>query len=216
MSNNLAHPATLNYSGHFSFRSPREVIRSSSLRGTNIVYPCYPCSSSRSQSEGRVEPQLNGFVGKPQLNGSEGGFVGAARFTAWLADTHKSAEYSKSSKHSKGKPDLNYFFPSQCDHIRWSLECKSNRAGLPLNQVKIPLQYQELPPLNPATNKIIDLQKILTGFGGGAEGGGGLEAFEPDSFSQTRWSSGSKMPGALLGTVLKEHSNLIRSGCALP
>jgi hypothetical protein len=35
---------------------------------------------------------------------------------------------------------------------------------------KILLQHYELPPLNPATNKKIDLQKILIGFGGGKEG----------------------------------------------
>ena len=56
-----------------------------------------PCSSTA----GRVEPQLNGFYegipdkhpkGKSQLNGLEGGF----------------------------EPDLNYFFPSQCDRIPWN------------------------------------------------------------------------------------------------
>jgi hypothetical protein len=41
-------------------------------------------------------------------------------------------------------------------------------------------------------------------------------AFDLDLFSQPRWSSGSKMPSVLLGTVRKEDSFLIRSACALP
>ena len=92
------HPATLNYSGHFPFRSPRKVIRSSSLRGTNINNPQYSIPYLSCQSMGGFEPDLNGFLNQkqsaatagrvePQLNGLEGGI----------------------------EPDLNYFFPSQCD-----------------------------------------------------------------------------------------------------
>jgi len=54
-----------------------------------------------------------------------------------------------------------------------AFELDSNRSNTPVYQVKILFQYQNLPPLNPTTNKIIDQQKILIGFGGGAEGGGG-------------------------------------------
>jgi len=49
-------------------------------------------------------------------------------------------------------------------------ELDSNRSNTAVNQAKILFQYQELPPLNPTTNKKIDQQKILIGFGGGQEG----------------------------------------------
>jgi len=51
-----------------------------------------------------------------------------------------------------------------------------------INQEKILFQSQELPPQNPTTKIKIDHQKIYTGFGGGAEGGGGSGPFVPDSF----------------------------------
>ena len=122
---------------------------------------------------GEIEPDLNGFLNqkqsastagrvKPQLNGFEGGF--ANKYP-------KGGEYSKSSKRPKGKPDLNYFFPSLCDRIPWSLERKSNRA--------LPIPFRE--------------------------GGWGVRSiprtFELDLFTKTRWSTGSKMPGVLPGSV---------------
>ena len=123
--------------------------------------------------------------GKPQLNGLERGF----------ADKYpKGTEYSKSSKCTKGKPDLNYFFPTQCDRVPWSLEHKSNRAlPIPFREGgwgvrSIPRAFDsdsfrvcaavnprfpqaihssKLPPLNPTINKKIDGQNILLGFRAG-------------------------------------------------
>ena len=53
---------------------------------------------------------------------------------------------------------------------RGAFELDSNRSNTAVNQAKILFQYQKFPPLNPTTNKKIDQQKILIGFGGGQEG----------------------------------------------
>jgi len=62
-----------------------------------------------------------------------------------------------------------------------AFDLDSFRLCAAVNQAKILLQHQELPPLNPTTNKKIDQQKILIGFGGGAEGGGGPVGVELES-----------------------------------
>jgi len=133
----------LNYSSYFPLNLNSKAIRSSSFLGTNIYnlpntlpylsfpltgefadkYPksteyseAYPVDSKSSKCP-KGKSQLIGFLTQkhsipiagrvePQLNGLPGGF----------ADKYpKGAEYSKSSRRPKGKPDLNYFFPSQCD-----------------------------------------------------------------------------------------------------
>ena len=109
------------------------------------------------------------------------------------------------------KPQLNEFLSQPV-----GVEFESNCSRTTVNQAKKLFQSQELPPQNPTTGIKIDHQKIPIGFGGGAEGGGGSGPIVPDLFSQTRWSSGAKMPSGLLGTVRKDHSFLIRFGCALP
>ncbi len=75
------------------------------------------------------------------------------------------------------EPDLNGFLSQPV-----GVEFESNCSRITVNQAKILFQSQELPPLNPTTNKKIDHQNIFIGFGGGAEGGGGLGPFELDSF----------------------------------
>jgi hypothetical protein len=76
----------------------------------------------------RVIFRVHFFGARPKLH--EGGF----------ADKYpKGAEYLKRAKYPKGKPqlnrleggfepDLNYFFPTQCDRVPWSFERNSNRA----------------------------------------------------------------------------------------
>jgi len=74
----------------------------------------------------------------------------------------KGAKNSKSAKRLKGKPQLNGFVHGS--KRRFDLD--SFRSGTAVNQAKILMQHQELPHLNPTTNKKIDQQKILIGFGG--------------------------------------------------
>ena len=84
------------------------------------------------------------------------------------ASHHKSISYLGKLHEGGIEPHLNGF-----SILAKAFELDSNRSNTPVYQVKILFQYQNLPPLNPTTNKIIDQQKILIGFGGGAEGGGG-------------------------------------------
>ena len=194
MSDNLAHSASLNYSGHFPFRSPRkssrrpsrqcsphrvETIRSSSLRGTNINNPQYSIPYLSCQSMGGFEPDLNGFLNQIQSTATAG--MVAKYSEAYPVDSPKAGKPKLNGSEGGIEPDLNYFFPSQCDHIPWNLECKLNRAGLPVNQAKILFQYKNLPPLNPTTNKKIDQQKIPIGFGGGARRAVGAVGVELES-----------------------------------
>jgi hypothetical protein len=100
-----------------------------------------------------------------------------------IADKYpKGTTYSKSAKCPKGKLDLNYFsIPTIKIAPPGGFELDSNRSNTAVNQAKILFQYQKFPPLNPTTNKKIDQQKILIGFGGGAEGGGGSGGVELES-----------------------------------
>ncbi len=71
----------------------------------------------------------------------------------------------------------------QLNGLEEAFDLDSNRSNTPVNQAKILLQHQELPPLNPTTNKKIDHQKIPIGFGEGARRAEGVQvAFELDSF----------------------------------
>ncbi len=86
-------------------------IRSSSLCGTNIassptsasLIPEYPIPVPYS----RIRSSKNSAIFYSKLFGSEGGFADKCP---------KGAEYSKSSKHPEGKPDLNYFFQLKPAH----------------------------------------------------------------------------------------------------
>ena len=132
-------------------------IRSSSLRGTNIssspksasLIPYYPIPVPYSRIPS--SKNLTNFYSK--LSKMPSVFLGAKMPSVLLVDAKCSpwrsaaglfrkstagrvAKYSKSEPQLNGleggfEPDLNYFFPTQCDRVPWSLERKSNRA-LPL------------------------------------------------------------------------------------
>jgi hypothetical protein len=88
--------------------SPHDPIRSSSLRGTNIY---------------KLQNSLPYLSCQPM-----GGF----------ADKYpKGAEYSKSSKHPKGKPDLNGFCSTIRNAPRVGVELESNCSRTTVNKAKI-------------------------------------------------------------------------------
>jgi hypothetical protein len=230
---------------------------SSSPKSASLI-PCYPIPvaysrirSSKNSAifysklfwpEGGIEPDLNGFLNQkqsaattPQGKGIRS-FVTAGRGCRScqvhsLARRYpKGAEYSKSSKHPKGKPqlngleggiepDLNYFLNQKQSAATAGRVAESSRSskrlkgkpdlnGISESTIVIATlesfeQHWEFPPLNPTTNIKIDQQKILIGFGGGARRAEGVQVpFELDLFSQTRWTSGSQKPGSLPGAKI--------------
>jgi len=91
-----------------------------------------------------------------------------------VAKYPKGAEYSKSSKHAKGKPQLNGFLSDS----KGGFDLDSFRSCTVVNHAKNTLQHQGLlplreahckVPLNPATKRKIDKQNIFIGFGEGWE-----------------------------------------------
>ncbi len=204
-----------------------KAIRSSSFRGTNIYKPqnslsylSYPPMGGFADKCPKGKPDLNYFLLQVQSAPATLQGVGVRSIStvgrgcrrcqghALARRYPKSAEYSKSSKHSKGKPQLNGFSTSikgtayvthfvkgsevvslsRRQHSREeqvdlgeAFELDSNRSNTAVNQEKILFQYKNSPPLNPITNKKIDQQKIPLGFGGGAEGGGGSVGVEFES-----------------------------------
>ena len=118
-----------------------------------------------------------------------------------VAKYPKGAEYSKSSKHSKGKPQLNGYLTSAIKIAPLgAFELDSNRSNTAVNQAKILFQSHELPPLNPVTSIKIDHQIIPIGFGGGREGVGSVGVELESNCSRIAVNKGKMNPLQTLST----------------
>src|ERR1700690_1711167 len=178
MSNNLVinlHIATSKHSGKLPIRD----IRSSSLRVTNIS------SSPKSASlfpyypipvpYSRIRSRRPCVLSGSQMPGS---LPGAEMPSAFLGPKNSAIFYSKLLRPVGGiEPDLNGFLNQKQSVIT------AGRVKPQLNGLEGGIE----PDLNYLFTPIANAPKV---------------PFELDLFSQTRWSSGSKMPSVLLGAQM--------------
>jgi len=193
------HLPTLNYLSHFPFRSIPKAIRSSSFRVTNISSSPKSASLIPIPKYGisffspiRSSKNLTIFYSK--LLRPEGG----------IADKYpKGTEYSKSSRCAKGKPDLNGFLnQKQSASTVGRVEPQLNgfEGGIADKYPKR-TEYSKSSKYamgKPDLNYFFPSKCDLTPESGIKSKG----AFDLDLFSQTRWSSGSKMPSEFLGAKM--------------